>query len=151
MRLLTSNACTFPVTPEGVTVSVLDLNNIAVIRVSRRSVQAILGKDSNIACISLNDVNFRLSFRRTTRSSRLGSDEQTLPSGLADMIRCHRTASRRMVGRGGLEPPTSRLSGVRSNHLSYRPEPARRSAGLARRAPGGASRSCTQDRQSERR
>ncbi len=26
-----------------------------------------------------------------------------------------------LVGRGGLEPPTSRLSGVRSNHLSYRP------------------------------
>lgn len=26
-----------------------------------------------------------------------------------------------MVGRGGLEPPTSRLSGVRSNRLSYRP------------------------------
>ena len=25
------------------------------------------------------------------------------------------------VGLGGLEPPTSRLSGVRSNHLSYRP------------------------------
>ena len=31
-----------------------------------------------------------------------------------------------MVGLGGLEPPTSRLSGVRSNHLSYRPQPARR-------------------------
>ena len=26
-----------------------------------------------------------------------------------------------MVGPGGLEPPTSRLSGVRSNHLSYEP------------------------------
>jgi hypothetical protein len=26
-----------------------------------------------------------------------------------------------MVGRGGLEPPTSRLSVVRSNHLSYQP------------------------------
>ena len=26
-----------------------------------------------------------------------------------------------MVGRGGVEPPTSRLSGVRSNPLSYRP------------------------------
>ena len=29
---------------------------------------------------------------------------------------------RTLVGRGGLEPPTSRLSGVRSNHLSYRPK-----------------------------
>ena len=27
----------------------------------------------------------------------------------------------RMVGLGGLEPPTSPLSGVRSNHLSYKP------------------------------
>ena len=29
----------------------------------------------------------------------------------------------KMVGLGGLEPPTSPLSGVRSNHLSYRPRP----------------------------
>ena len=38
----------------------------------------------------------------------------------------------RMVGRGGLEPPTSRLSGVRSNHLSYRPasRPWRRKGGI---------------------
>ena len=27
----------------------------------------------------------------------------------------------KLVGLGGLEPPTSRLSGGRSNHLSYRP------------------------------
>ena len=30
-------------------------------------------------------------------------------------------ASRHPMGQGGLEPPTSRLSGVRSNHLSYWP------------------------------
>ena len=27
----------------------------------------------------------------------------------------------RLVGSSGLEPPTSRLSGARSNHLSYEP------------------------------
>ena len=45
-------------------------------------------------------------------------------------LRCAKTLSptivrRTMVGRGGLEPPTSRLSGVRSNHLSYRPSVVR--------------------------
>ena len=35
--------------------------------------------------------------------------------------RLTRQAGETLVGRGGLEPPTSRLSGVRSNHLSYRP------------------------------
>ena len=29
--------------------------------------------------------------------------------------------NRRLVGTSGFEPPTSRLSGVRSNHLSYEP------------------------------
>src|SRR3974390_1894105 len=32
----------------------------------------------------------------------------------------------RVVGLGGLEPPTSRLSSARSNQLSYKPEPPRR-------------------------
>ena len=30
----------------------------------------------------------------------------------------------KLVGLGGVEPPTSPLSGVRSNQLSYRPKPA---------------------------
>ena len=36
-----------------------------------------------------------------------------------------------MVGLGGFEPPTLRLSGVRSNQLSYRPSPGAVSAELA--------------------
>ena len=34
-------------------------------------------------------------------------------------------AWKRLVGLGGLEPPTSRLSSARSNQLSYKPEPWR--------------------------
>ena len=37
----------------------------------------------------------------------------------SEMILFHRRYE--MVGLRGLEPPTSRLSGVRSNHLSYKP------------------------------
>ena len=39
---------------------------------------------------------------------------------------------RKLVGRGGLEPPTLRLSGVRSNHLSYTPSPGVRHRGSER-------------------
>jgi hypothetical protein len=49
-------------------------------------------------------------------------------------------SDRLLVGRGGLEPPTSRLSGVRSNHLSYRPMPSAASA-----RTGGAYRDRTDD------
>ncbi len=44
-----------------------------------------------------------------------------------------------MVGRDGLEPSTLRLSGVRSNHLSYRPLPC---GGSRCQAPGQLPRAC---------
>ena len=60
-----------------------------------------------------------------------------------------------MVGLGGLEPPTSRLSSARSNQLSYKPETeARRSVRDAsgearprrkRNEDGGASRKMQPD------
>ncbi len=44
-----------------------------------------------------------------------------------------------LVGSSGLEPPTSRLSGVRSNHLSYEPIPshARPVVSLSHFSPSG--------------
>ena len=50
-----------------------------------------------------------------------------------------------MVGRGGLEPPTSRLSGVRSNHLSYRPGLHKAPEPLPGSNFGGAYRDRTDD------
>ncbi len=47
-------------------------------------------------------------------------------------------SSTALVGLGGLEPPTSPLSGVRSNHLSYRPKAgAAPQRPLQISAPGG--------------
>ena len=51
-------------------------------------------------------------------------------------VRIPEDASRMVVGLGGLEPPTSPLSGARSNHLSYRPKDLR---------SGGADRDRTGD------
>ena len=45
-----------------------------------------------------------------------------LPTELRPPTVPEASAPKIVVGRGGLEPPTSRLSGVRSNHLSYRPK-----------------------------
>ena len=61
--------------------------------------------------LTLNDVNPSFTGRSNQPNGRLD-----------DLVKSAKGA---MVGRGGLEPPTSRLSGVRSNHLSYRPILAR--------------------------
>ena len=81
---------------------------------------------------------------------RCQSDPKTArPNGRSNkpdacsMIRSSRCVG--MVGRGGLEPPTLRLSGVRSNHLSYRPNLLRAVQPTGRRPRPGADisrRSC---------
>src|SRR5690606_3321022 len=48
------------------------------------------------------------------------------------------TSVEEMVGLGGLEPPTSRLSSARSNQLSYKPL-----AALSRSSPGQSPTSAT--------
>ena len=47
----------------------------------------------------------------------LATDRLTADSSTTELLR-----NNKMVGLSGLEPPTSRLSGVRSNQLSYRPK-----------------------------
>src|SRR3546814_19998693 len=53
------------------------------------------------------------AMRYPSRHSRFGSFPTNRPPD--DLLNV------KLVGRGGVEPPTSRLSGVRANHLSYRP------------------------------
>ncbi len=54
---------------------------------------------------------------RSSSSKSAHTDVRFLTCALRGRIRV-----KTMVGLGGLEPPASPLSGVRSNHLSYRPK-----------------------------
>jgi hypothetical protein len=49
------------------------------------------------------------------------SQESRVTAGIASECDCRLLFSGYLVGLGGIEPPTSPLSGVRSSHLSYRP------------------------------
>ena len=68
-------------------------------------------------------------------SSWLGAEPR---SGLRPVSGFATTPQEKVVGLGGLEPPASPLSGVRSNHLSYRPN-------VVFLASGGACRDRTDD------
>ena len=105
------------------TVSVLDLEQN---RLAGRTSRLCLTRRAvySDVCISLYDVKYgdfpkKGTFRPVGRQSHR--------NGLTVKLE-------RLVGRGGLEPPTSRLSGVRSNHLSYRPNLVERVALQARRS-----------------
>jgi hypothetical protein len=65
----------------------------------------------------------RCALQRRHRSARTPSrsDRRRDQNQKIDHTRHLRGEAEEMVGVGGLEPPTLRLSGVRSNHLSYTP------------------------------
>ena len=70
--------------------------------------------------------------RKTKRTRNLPDPLKILCSSRRRLAKCASSHTSKnstqkcakLVGLGGLEPPTSPLSGVRSNHLSYRPEVA---------------------------
>ena len=59
----------------------------------------------------------------TSAASRSSDASREVRPGMAGALEAFRgwTRVKQLVGLGGLEPPASPLSGVRSNHLSYRP------------------------------
>ena len=77
--------------------------------------------------MDISNARYVTSFKRT------GHGHNAVPNQFFRMRQ-----SFRVVGLGGLEPPTSPLSGVRSNHLSYRPN-------VLSKLSGGACRDRTDD------
>ena len=74
---------------------------------------------------NIEAANQHLALRRPGGASRDRTDDLKLAKLALSQLSYGPLQDARagMVGRGGLEPPTLRLSGVRSNHLSYRPLP----------------------------
>ncbi len=87
---------------------------------------------------------FSLSLKRRRRhpSPWLTRHQARRPSGLLTL---HASGLEEVVGLGGLEPPTSRLSSARSNQLSYKPSAKRRWQSASRQSlarPTGRRGSC---------
>ena len=76
-----------------------------------------LGMRPATSDISLSSRLTHPSNRTAPRHKGAGRSRRTTMNGKALS-----PANKALVGRDGLEPSTSRLSGVRSNHLSYRPQ-----------------------------
>lgn len=89
-----------------------------------------LGTDTRTSRVLLSErchlSHLAIRQRKASRDALCNPINPARPSGGPSGHRTRWTAQSahslsEMVGRGGVEPPTSRLSGVRSNHLSYRP------------------------------
>ncbi len=82
----------------------------------------------------LNAAGSLKSFVCATHPSLTGgaSRDRTDDPLLAKQVLSQLSYGPKVVGLGGLEPPASPLSGVRSNHLSYRPIKLHEPFGLSR-------------------
>ena len=73
------------------------------------------------ALASTTRLDIRLKTLATSQFSR-NTKQASAPVRYQSYVCAVQSCLENVVGLGGLEPPTSPLSGVRSNHLSYRPE-----------------------------
>ena len=84
------------------------------------------GPTRDASASSTGPADARTSVRRPARLVEATGIEPATPclqsrSSTTELRPRDRQVARRVVGLCGLEPQTLRLSGVRSNHLSYRP------------------------------
>ena len=70
--------------------------------------------------LSLYDTSLTVSSKTLATSQFFKEPQARLNANPLNLV-CVRCNILDVVGLGGLEPPASPLSGVRSNHLSYRP------------------------------
>ena len=66
-------------------------------------------------------LGFSISFFLLVTSANGDGEIRTLDPLLARQVLSQLSYAPILMGLSGLEPPTSRLSGVRSNRLSYKP------------------------------
>ena len=115
-----------PLTAKASTVCAYSLDHITPSR---------LGADTSHANITTITTSIKvlshLALASTTRHGHSSQNARYIPivkehaagfsaGRVSDL--CVRNCHSELVGLGGLEPPASPLSGVRSNHLSYRPK-----------------------------
>jgi hypothetical protein len=72
--------------------------------------------DLRVANATLSQLSYGPAYLLAEIVETISADTASLPVALQNATR-----TLRVVGLGGVEPPTSPLSGVRSNQLSYRP------------------------------
>ena len=99
------------------------LNSLCSLRfVNRLTLNSFCVFDLNLLSCFRRMETERFELLTPCLQGRCSPNWATPPSGWNIRFHSHwRTKSSREMGLSGLEPPTSRLSGVRSNRLSYKP------------------------------
>ena len=114
-----------PLTAKASTVCACSLDHITpsrlrVIRRHERQRLITSNKGARAPRLSLYDTSWTFVSKRSLLPDCQRTRHRLQRQGVSDL--CVRNCHSELVGLGGLEPPASPLSGVRSNHLSYRPK-----------------------------
>ena len=101
---------------QGVQIPDANINDISNVRNSHACARVPALASRHVCRPSSQNARYNSQFSKNTNPASAPHPFQ--------IFMCVRSSTARpgLVGLGGLEPPASPLSGVRSNHLSYRPK-----------------------------